>query len=249
MAIANPITSPTRRAILRGIAATAVSTAAVAIPSPASPSDDPNAVLAAWCKLKDLTVEWRRLDDEMWEIWSDLPEWARKPKVLLLVGKYSGDQFYASSADEIERYYMNPASPWYPFSDKVLAEKRAKIAAKVAELQEIEARADAERERTGWAWRDQRQDEIDTLEAQYHQVIDKAIGAHPVIIAAKLWQALYFTSTEKYFDDYPLCSIVGAIRGLLPDLPAEMRATMHLIAHAEPTTTMVDVERELALAA
>jgi hypothetical protein len=240
------MTDLTRRAALRGITATAATTAVLAIPAAASSSTDPEAVLAAWRSLRDLTAEWRRLDDEMWEIREDLPLWVKQPRILLFIGKPSGTEFFADTVEKIENHFLG--SPWADtWSVTIRAEQQAKRDAKVAELEDVKRRAAEELERSGWGWRDRRQDEIDVIEGQYHAVINRAVGTHPIIIAAKMWQALYFQPHDA-FEDYPQCCMVGAIRGLLPELPGEMQAAMRTIANAEPTMTMVDVERELALA-
>jgi hypothetical protein len=240
-------TATSRRNVLTVIGAAAAAVipikTAAALPATAA---DVDGVITAWRQLRDLQVEYQSLDDEMREIQEDLPLWVKQPRVLVMVGKPSGREFWASTEAQIEAHYI--ALPWWgSMSAKQKVEMMAKRDSKVAELEEIKQRAASEYEKAGWTWRDRRQNEIDEAEPPLHKTIDEATGHHPVIIAAKLWHGLTFQCTEM-FDDYPARCLVGAIRGLRSHLPSDMRAAMDLITNADGTDDMHSVWRKLAAA-
>lgn len=238
MASSKPIPVLTRRAILTGITATVG--VGFAAPATATLSDDPEHVLAAWRGLVACQVEYEKLADEMSQIEDNLPP----ARVLVLKDKQSDRACWASTIEEIDRHFPEPH---FPISATARAARDARRDALAAEFEALKARAAAERERAGWAWRDRRQEEIDVAESPLHKAIDEAVGDHPIIIAAKLWQGLTF-ERDKFFDDYPARCIVGAISGLLPHLPADMRAAAELVTRSGRTDTMHDVWRRMAAA-
>ena len=145
MANSETTTPTTRRAILTGIAATAVAGAALAVPPAAAATTDVDAVLAAWRTWHALGTERERLCAEMVEIFERFPEHVSKPRVLLLEGKVSKKQWYATTVEEIVQYYSGHEDIMTPAQ---ITQRQARRDAKVAELQGAKAIAEAEMQRT-----------------------------------------------------------------------------------------------------
>jgi hypothetical protein len=211
-------TRTTRRAILTGIAATTAATA-LAVPATADAMSDVDAVLAAW-------RVWRPLEEEDWSInaaWQGIysrhPSTRNIPSVLVFDVQCMSDD----GIDEVCRRqpaWMQPAMPQLRESAK------QELAAEIA-------RSDSFDEKVGLAKLQRRSEDIDQIMGPLLDLIENADGSAPIIIAAKLDCALSHLRGDDCLSDCGPSGIASAIRGLLPELPEDMRQKLAPIAAGE----------------
>jgi hypothetical protein len=216
----------TRRAAMRGIAATAVATAALAIPAASASTTNVDAVLAAWRAWRPLAEEFARLSEEWTRIHKAAPEWVRNGPHIEIAG------VQVHSPETVDRA-MKSLPDWLKPASEQLRE------CAVRGWDEGWARVEAERVRIGLYPVQNRQDEITELQDPLIVVIENAGGSHPVVIAAKLDLALSNADDEYDLGDAEVAYIASAIRALLPELPADMAQSLAPIAAMEGTIRQI----------
>jgi hypothetical protein len=206
-------TPKSRRAILTGAAASIVAAPAIA----SSPADDP--LYSVWREWRTLFERHWAATDRLAEIDAGLPDWARNPRVLVLVGQVSKHEFWASTPGEI-REIMGFGHPMFTQSAKTIA----KAEAFEAELRARQREAAAEYERSGY------EDQCSHCDALWEAMdplknrIEESPSTSPIAIAAKL--DLAFASVEDVKQDLgdPPISYMGyVLRSLWDGLPADMQ--------------------------
>ena len=224
-----------RRAVLRGIASTATATAALAVPTIASASTDPEPVIAAWRAWRALEMEFLGLARLEREKWAALPDWVRAPKVLLMVGKPSGREFFASYPEEIEQHFFHPASAFFPSTPAQLEAKKARRDAKLAELEDIQRRASQEQERCGLRAIEKRLDELVEAQDGLERLIEESPSMSPVSLAAKVDVGFSHSEKDESLVDLPHCMFAAIVRSIIHELPADMVEALAPIAAGEGT--------------
>jgi hypothetical protein len=216
-------TSTTRRAILAGAAA-----AIVAVPSPAGADNhdnEVNAVLDAWRAWRALEEEDRRLQADI--KWKELgvPGWAQVPSVQV----FDKDCWSDDAIDAA----CNAAPKWL---QSMVPEIRQKAH---EELIAVWKRRDAFYAKIGLDKLEERSDEITNLQSPLIRTIERSDSSAPIVVAAKLDLAIARFKSDAHLADLPQGHICDAVRGLLPELPADMREKLAPIAAADDVVKSV----------
>ena len=222
MADTQTTTPTTRREILSGIAA---ATAALAVPGASATTPDVGAVLEAW-------RAWRALEEEAWPLRPTI-DWKRKgvpldieaPSVEVC-GTMCQFEWAIDLACDAAPAWIQPA----------IAEIRK--AAK-AELVAAWKRREEFYQKIGLEKAEDRTDEITDLQSPLISRIEDATGSEPVIVAAKLDLAVSCLHSQAEFGDTPQIYIAAVIRGLLSELPDDMREKLAPIAAADDVVKAV----------
>jgi hypothetical protein len=214
-------TTPTRRAILSGIVAATAATAVLAVPAASAATGDVDAVLAAWRAWRPLEEESSILSDAIHDLYNKHPNARQMPGLLVLGVRCTSEEGIDAVCDAAPAW-MRPSIPQLRESAK-------------RELAAEWKRAEAFDERIGMKPLQQRLDKVGALAGSLLDLIENADGSSPVIVAAKLDCALSHLSGEEHLEDLGPSSIASAIRGLLPELPDDMRAKLVPIAAGEGT--------------
>jgi len=222
----------TRRAALRGVVSTAAATAALAVPAASATTADVDAVLNAW-------RAWRPLEEEDWAInaaWRDIhnkhPRTRETPSVLVFGVQCTNDRDIDDVCSRAAEW-MGPVMPQLRESAN-------------RELAAVLARAGALEKKTGLTRLQERSEELDGIRGPLFDLIENADGSSPIVVAAKLDCALSHLSADANLDDCGPSGIVSAIRGLLPELPSDMREKLALIAVGEGKIREIYTPRPVA---
>jgi hypothetical protein len=179
------------------------------------------AVLTAWRAWRALEEEDRRLQSAIGWKRQAQPKWAQNPSIEVV----NRVCYWPDMIDDA----CNSAPAWMkPFVDELRNSAKKEFA-------DIDARAAAHNESIGIAPLERRAYEIEALQDSLIETIEKAEGSAPVIIAAKLDLALSRMDSGEALADSPLCYIAAAVRGLLHELPSDMRTALAPIAAGEGT--------------
>jgi hypothetical protein len=209
-------TRTTRRAILTGIAATA---AATAVPAQAGATIDAEAVLAAW-------RAWRPLEEEDWALCAELKDaYKRYPQAFIPPGVLVCD-VNCMTAENIDEACKQAPAWMQPAMAHIRECAKQELAAEWTRFEKLE-------DKVGISRMNRRSDEVDALRGPHFDLIENADGSSPIIIAAKLDCALSHLSGDEDLSDCGPSGIASAIRGLLPELPADMAQTLAPIAAGE----------------
>jgi hypothetical protein len=229
MAISTNSTTLTRRNVLTGIGAASTALVPMAVVASAAPvalsTTDVDAVLVAWRQWWAFGQERSARTDEMLDIWETLPKQVREPRIFLFHCKWMKEDVYGKSEADIHRAWPDEtAGPGFVNDPANVAKRQAARTEKLAELKAARAAAEAEMERTGYAWRD------DRCTATYDEQCDKVDfivacpSKAPAAVAAKLSIALAIAIDYANDKDpgWPWDLVRGALADLLPSLPTEM---------------------------
>jgi hypothetical protein len=218
-----------RRAILVGAVAALVAAPALA----SSPVDDP--IYQIWREWRTLELELLDLGSQQKAMWAALPEWVRSPRVLLMIGKPSGHEFFASTVDEIEHYFFHPASENFHFTPAQIEARKARRDAKIAELEDLERRSGLEQERCGLAALDERIEEITNAQDGLERLIEQSPSISPVAVAAKVDVGFAHSDRDEHLTDLPYCMFAAVVRSVIHELPADMAEALEPIGAGDCT--------------
>jgi hypothetical protein len=231
-------TQTTRRNVLAGIGAAAtalvpITAVAASAASAASATTEVDAGLAAWRQWWALGQERSGLTDEMLAIWETLPQHVREPRILLFHSKWTGEDVYGKTEADIHRAWPDEtAGPGFVNDPANVAKRQAARTEKLAELKAARAAAEAEMQRTGYAWRDDRVDATFSEQFERLDVIQKCTSKAPALIAAKLSIALA-AAADNDSTDWQWDLVREALAALIPSLPADMAPTIERQVEAE----------------
>jgi hypothetical protein len=214
-------TTTTRRAILTGIAATTAATAVLAVPAASAVTTDVDAVLAAWRAWRPLEEEGRAISAAIRDLHEKHPLTRKIPSVLVFDQQCVTDENIEEVCQRAPAW-MQPAIPQLQESAK-------------RELAAEQKRSEEFNDQVGITQLYNHLEEIDEASGRHFELIDRATGSSPVIIAAQLDLALAHMDGDEDISDCGPRSIVSAIRGLLPELPADMAEALAPIAAGEGT--------------
>jgi hypothetical protein len=208
-----------RRAVMAGIAATTAATAALAVPAASAATTDAEAVLAAWRAWRPLEEELRTNAARITELHRRHPEAATIPGIEVL-GLMCMSESAIDGALRAAPAWMQPAVP------------------RLAETAKRELRSERDRlekldESIGTAQLQRRQDEVVQLQDPHVELIESAQSSAPVVLAAQLDLALAHLDQDHSIEDIGPGLIAAAVRGLLPELPDDMREKLAPIAAGE----------------
>jgi hypothetical protein len=208
-----------RRNVLVGLGAAAATLVPMAASASATVDSNVEAVLEAWRAWRALEEEDIRLNFKIkWKL-QMVPSWAQVPGITVF-------ETFCLTEDCIDDA-CNAAPAWVqPAVPEIRKQAKAEFSAVWRRREELY-------EKIGLAKLEARQDEIVNLQVPHIKLIENAPGSHPVIVAAKLDMSIAQCDSSSHLSDLPQGYICDAMRGLLPDLPEEMREKMATIAAAD----------------